>query len=231
METWLSVLLATMLIMVALARLHIYIVLDYHRRKADDGLTVEVYLLKRLIVYRLEVPLMKLSERGVLPWLEGQLRTGREKTATHTKAEQRFAANTWEIFFHDPKHWDYLAHQFNYYTRLYSRMIDKLLAALVCEKLSWETRFGSDDPAATSVMTGVLWFIKMQTYSLMKRRLKFARRPLIQVTPLYTWVGLEVDFQCIFRIRLGNVINAVAGSIRQSRKEDGKQWANIQSRV
>jgi hypothetical protein len=231
METWLSVWLATTLIGVALARLRIYIVLNYHRRKADDTLTVEVHLLRRLLTYHLEVPLIQLSERGGLLWLESHLKTGREKTVTHTDAEQRFTAHTWDIFLHDPSHWKYLICQFDYYTKLYNHFMRRVLAALVCEKLSWETRFGADDAATTSLMTGFLWYLKSQTYSLMKRRLKYVPRPSLNVTPLYTWVGLEVDFQCIFSIRLGNVINAAAGAIRQSRKGDGRQWTNIRSRV
>lgn len=231
METWLSVWLATTLLGVAVARLRVYIALDYHRRKADDELAVEVYLLRRLLVYRLEVPLVQLSERGGLTWVESKLGSGREKSETHVDAEQRFAAKTWDIFLRHPGHWNCLVRQLDYYTRLYNYFMSRLLAALVCEKLSWETRFGTDDPAATSLMTGLLWFIKTQTYTFMKRRLKFVPRPWLQVTPLYNWVGLEVDFQCIFSIRLGNVINAAAGSIWQSRKGDGRQWANIRSRV
>jgi hypothetical protein len=231
METWLSVLVAAAVVGFALARIKIFIVMEYHRKKADDRLSIEVYLLRRLIVYRLEVPLVQLSERGGLAWLESQLRAGREKTKTHVEAEQRFLGNTWDIFLHDASHWSYLVKMIDHYTKLYKEFTDKLLASLVCEKLAWETRFGADDPAATSMMTGLLWFIKYQTYSSMKKRLKAAGRPHLQVTPLYTWVGLEVDFQCIFSIRLGNVINAAAGLTWRPRKGDGRQWVSIQSRV
>lgn len=220
MAVWLSALGAAGLVCFFLARLRLFIAVDYHRRKANDQLNIEVYFPGRLIAYRLEVPLVQLSERGGLVWLESHLKVGREKAETHARAEQRFVGNTWDIFLHDPGHWRYLMRQFDYYTRIYNVFIGRVLAALVCEKLSWETRFGADDAAATSLMVGLLWFLKNQVYMQMKKRLKAVARPALAVTPLYTWVGLEVDFTCIFSIRLGNVINAAAGSIRQPRKGD-----------
>jgi len=198
METWLASWLASTLLVIALARLKLFIAFSYRRRDSDDQLRIDVYTLKKLIVYHLEIPLARLAKRGGLPWPEAVVDTPGGRTETHAKAEQRFVRNTWRIFRHHPRHWHYLMQQMRF----------------------WRTGLGTGDAALTGLATGLIWQLKGQIYSYMQRRLKSVARPALGVSPLFAREGLEIELECIFSIRLGNVINAIATAIRHLGKGD-----------
>ncbi|MDR7865339.1 MAG: DUF2953 domain-containing protein [Sporomusaceae bacterium] len=231
METWLAVWLATTLLVLALARLKLFISLSYRRQGEDDRLDIDVYALKKLISYHLEVPLVRLARRGGLPWPESVVDTPGGQTETRAGAEQRFTRNTWKIFRHHPRHWRYLMKQLRYYTRIYKRLITSILVAVACEKLSWRTCFGTGDAALTGISAGLLWQLKTQTYAYMQRRLKSVVRPAFRVSPHYAREGVEIELECIFSITLGNVINAIATAIRHLGRGNDRQWKNTQSKV
>lgn len=214
METWLASWLASTLLVIALARLKLYISFSYRRRDSDDHLRIDVYTLKKYIAYHLEIPLARIARRGGLPWPETVVDTPRGQTETHAKAEQRFVRNTWRIFRHHPRHWHHLMRQLRYWTRLYKRLMAGILAALACEKLTWRTGLGTGDAALTGLAAGLAWQLQAQTYAFMQRRLKSVARPAFGVSPLFAREGVEIELECIFSIRLGNVINAIATAIR-----------------
>lgn len=231
METWLAVWLASTLLILAMARMKLFISLSYSRRGDDDRLDIDVYAFKKLISYHFEVPLIRLVRRGGLPWPESVLDTADGQAETRAGAEQRFVRNTWRIFRHHPRHWHHLMKQFRYYTRIYKRLTRSILVAVACEKLSWRTGLGTGDAALTGISAGLLWQMKTQTYAYMQRRLKSVARPTFRVSPLYAREGVEIELECIFSIRLGNVINAIATAIQHLGKGDDRQWKNTRSKV
>ncbi len=231
METWLALCLATVLLVLAASRLKLFISLFYRRQGEDDRLDIDVYALEKLVHYHLEVPRARLARRGGLPWPEAVVDTPGGQAETRAGKEQRFVRNTWKIFRHHPRHWHYLMKQLRYYTRIYKRLIARILAALACEKLSWRTGFGAGDAALTGMATGLLWTFKTQTYAYMQRRLKSVARPVIRVSPLYTRDGVEIELECIFSITLGNVINAIATTIQHLGRGDDRKWKNTRSKA
>ncbi len=231
METWLAVWLATTLLVLAMARMKLFISLSYRRQGKDDRLDIDVYALKKLISYHLEVPLVRLVRRGGLPWPESVVDTPRGQTETRAGAEQRFVRDTWRIFRHHPRHWRYLMKQFRYYTRIYKRLAASTLALVACEKLSWRTGLGMGDAALTGITAGLLWTFKAQTYAYMQRRLKSVARPAFRVSPHYARADVEIELECIFSITLGNVINAIATAIQHLGRGNDRQWKNTRSKV
>lgn len=231
METWLASFLASTFLFLALSRVRFYIRFTYRRKAGDDQLRVEVYSPGRVVAYVLEVPVIRLAERGDLPWLESTLRTPRGKASTRAGAERRFVRTTWHIYRHHPRHWRYLVDQIRYFRRMYMRLAGRLLAAMTCEKLIWRTGFGAADAALTGVSAGAVWAAKGQVHKYMKRRLAAVARPVFAVTPLYGRTALEVELECIFSIRVGNVINALASTIQLTGKGANKQWVNTRSKT
>jgi hypothetical protein len=231
METWLVFWLATTLLILALARLRLFVSLTYRRRGRDDHLAVDVYALKKIVSYRLEVPLARIARRGGLPWPETVVDTPRGRTETRSREEQRYVRTTWRIFRHHPRHWRKLTRQVRFFARLYRRTIARLLIATSCEKISWRTGLGIDDAALTSIAAGFAWQFKNHTYVYMQRRLKSVPRPVFAVQPLYARKGVDIELECIFSVRLGNVINALTTAIRFLAKGGNRQWKNTRSRV
>lgn len=231
METWLAASAATTLLWFALMRVKLYISVVYRRAGGDDSLAVEVYVPGRLLVYRMEVPVIRIIEAGALPWLESRVATRRGAAETRPKAERRFVRTTWEIFRNHSSHWRFLVRQFRHYTRMYNRLMRRLLRATACEKLCWRTRYGADDAALTGVTAGFIWIAKNEVYKYMKRRLAGVARPVFRVVPLYGRTAFEVELQCIFSIRLGNVINATTTVIQSAGKGANREWANTRSKA
>lgn len=231
MENWLASWLATTLIVLALARVKLFVGLSYRRRGRDDHLAVDVYALKKLVSYHLEVPMARIATRGGLPWPETAVDTAGGQTETRAKGEQRFVRKSWRIFRFQPRRWHHLMMQLRFYTRLYKRAAARLLVATECEKLSWRTGLGTGDAALTGVATGMAWQIKGTTYTSMQRRLKSVSRPDFLVQPYYGREGVDIELECIFSIRLGNVINATTAAIRYLAKGGNKQWKSTQSKA
>lgn len=226
METWLAFWLATTVIGLAISRIRVVITMRYRRNGADDSLDIDVAMLNRLIHYQVNIPVVRIVERYGLPWLESQMETARDEIETHSKREQAFAKNTWDIYWRHPRKWRTLIRMFRYYTRLYKKFTGKILGQMSCEKLHWRTRLGTDDAAVTALASGALWAVKGQLYVYLKRRVKHAVAPVFHVTPLFNAKAFDMEFECIFSIRLGNVINAMLSLVNFSAEGGNRQWAN-----
>lgn len=72
----------------------------------------------------------------------------------------------------------------------------------------WKTKFGSEDAALTGALVGILWAFKSLLMNQLKRRIFSMGTLDIEVKPIFGSNQFEIDFQCIFSIRLGNVIKA-----------------------
>ncbi|MDR3564097.1 MAG: DUF2953 domain-containing protein [Negativicutes bacterium] len=219
MENGLAVLLAAFFLVYALSRVKIFIRLHYRRQATDDFIRIDVYALRRLMLYSLDIPVIETVREGGLPWLKTRMNAGGAGTETHTAREQRFAANTLDIYLKDAKKWRHLAHEVHVGLRLYYRCVRRLERKMQCEKFLWRTTVGLDDAAITSMIAGGLWVVKSEFYLFLKRRLRFAVRPVIMVTPSFVAERFAMELECIFTIRVGNVINAVLSLIEFPVKE------------
>lgn len=222
METLLAVGLASTLFSFFLYRTKVKIYLAYRRNKDDDLLCVDVYLLRKMLLYHMEVPVIRVVNREKLPWLESEIETKKGDVETHAKREQVFVRNTADIYLYHPAKWRELISEFRYYTRLYNKFMKKVLDGIVCEHFCWKTRFGSADAAVTGLWVGVLWAVKYMFFSRIKRKMLFIKRPDIQVVPDFKHAGFQAEFECILSIRLGNVINAMLSLIQIPRRKGAK---------
>lgn len=222
METLLAVGLASALLSFFLYRTKVKIRLAYRRADDDDLLSVDVYLLRKLLLYHMEVPVIRLVERENLPWLESEIATDKGDVETHAKREQAFVQNTADIYLHHPAKWRKLMAEFRYYARLYNQFTRKVMAGMACERFAWQTRFGSADAAVTGAFTGALWAVKYLMLTRLMRRVAFTSRPVVRVVPDFKHVGFQADFECILSIRLGNVINATLRLIQIPRRKGAK---------
>ncbi len=222
METLLAVGLASALFSFFLYRTKVKIYLAYRRNADDDLLCVDVYLLRKMLLYHMEVPVIRVVERESLPWLETEIETEKGDVETHAKREKVFVRNTMDIYLHHPAKWREIVSEFRYYTRLYNKFMSKVLDGIICEHFSWKTRFGSADAAVTGLLVGVFWAAKHMILSRLTRKMVFIKRPNIRVVPDFKKAGFQAEFECILSIRLGNVINATLSLIQIPRRKGAK---------
>lgn len=210
---WAGIVLAYML-----SRVNIYISLTYRRQDSDDHIIVDVFLLRKLIHYTITIPVIKTIDRTGIVWPVSEIETANGDVHTHAERERRFIQNLWYIYLHYPRKFRRMLRQLRLFMRLYKTFARKVLASLYCERLYWKTTFGSEDAAVTGVTVGALWAVKGLAYHAVRQRVKFSKRPEFAVVPVFGRQRFEVEFQCIFRLRVGNVITATYSLFKSKRK-------------
>ncbi|MBP2625608.1 MAG: hypothetical protein H6Q68_319 [Firmicutes bacterium] len=205
MEIWLIITLANIVITCLLFYIKVYIKLKYQRDGSNDFIEVEVYIFRRFLAYSMQVPIIEIGDIKNSYWLKSKIETGQRHDETHIKREQRFIKKT---ILH-PRKLMRVVRLVRYYTRLYCHVMNKSIKSLHCEQLQWKTIYGAEDAAITGMVTGMLWAVKALMITRLENHVIVTKKPIVNVNPIFGCNSFKVDFQCIFSIRLGNVINAV----------------------
>ena len=209
MELWLMLLIAIIIISLLLLFSKIYIDIKYKRNGKNDYIKVDVSMLKRLLVYQMEVPIVEVDDNKSPFLIQSVLKTANDSDEVYKKKEKRLIDKMAKLYSKRPSKLRHAIHQINYFTHLYSKAIDKILRLIVCEKFYWKTVYGAEDAALTGIMAGLLWTGQTVLITQFKRRITLLGKPVIMLHPIFGCNQCEVDFQCIFSIRLGNVIKAI----------------------
>ncbi len=208
-----SALLSAMIIMTVLL-LHVtfYIALDYQRQGADDSLTVTIYCWRKLLFYRMNIPIIAIADHGHL-WVETNIETEQGEIGSNTSAEIQELWQWIKRVIYQPDLLLSLIRKLHKYIHYYRQLTRRLLTAVCCEKFCWNTRFGTSDAAVTGIMSGLLWSAKADVLYRLTKQIRFVAKPIIGVYPDFQDTGFITEFECIFSLRLGNVINAFFLSI------------------
>ncbi len=208
MEFGLTFIVATLIIVFLISLSKIYIEVTYKRNDENDYVAVNVYALKKLISYTMQVPMVRIVEKSGEFKLESTVRTAVSREKTDPIREEKLIKKTDQLVKKHPRKIRHTIQKFHHYSKKYCKIIEKLLKLIVCEKMFWKTKFGSEDAALTGALVGVLWAFKSLLMNQLKRRIFSMGALDIDVKPIFGSNQLEIDFQCIFSIRLGNVIKA-----------------------
>lgn len=209
MEFLIMTILSNALIISILFYSKIYIELIYRRKDSNDDLWVKVSMFHKLLNYDMQIPIIEIKNMQRAVWLKSKIKTQHSQQQTKEKREQRFIRKTLHYYLAHPGRLQYVLRLFRYCARLYLRIIGNITIALHCENFNWQTKYGAKDAALTGIVTGILWTIKSLILSRVQRKAVFESKPHIHVTPDFEEDDLKVDFQCIFSIRLGNVITTI----------------------
>lgn len=209
MENWIIIILANIAIVRLLLYCKIYIQLKYQRDGSNDYIAVDVYSYRKLLAYSMQVPIIEMTNIKSSLWLKSQIKVGQSQDATNIKREQRFIKRTVDYYISHPKRLKHIISRVRYYTRLYCCVMNKFIKSMHCESIKWNTVYGSEDAEQTGIVTGMLWSVKELMITRLKSRVIVTKDPIINVNSLFGHNSFNVDFHCIFSIRLGNVINMV----------------------
>ncbi|MDF2570752.1 MAG: hypothetical protein K0R55_2356 [Sporomusa sp.] len=216
MNNWGIFLTATITLMLILSRINIFIDFHFCRRKDDDYVNVTVFALRPLFVYSIKIPVIEIVRYNDLPWITSEIKAPQGGTETHIAREQRFLKRIPEILIKNPKKFNKLMSEIKQYIRIYRCYINRLVASTHCEKLDLRAVYGFDDAAFTGLMMGVFGAARGLLLTSLHNRLILDAKPNINITPVYGQSHFEIDFRCIFRIRLGNVITATMATLTNS---------------
>lgn len=209
MEILLIMILANIVIISLLFYSKIYISLAYQRDGSNDYIAVDVYIFRKLLAYSMKVPMIDIGDISHALWLKSQIKTGQSQDETHIKREQRFIKKIMKFYLLHPSRLRRVVRLARYYARLYYKFMGNFIHSFRCEQLEWKTVYGSEDAGLTGIGTGLLWTVKTLILIRLKNHVTVKKQPIINVNPIFGHNSFKVDFQCIFSIRLGNIINTV----------------------
>lgn len=192
----------------------IYVVLTCKRNYSNDYIKIEVYAIKSLLLYSMQIPMIDFIKGDNSLWIESKITTGSHEDKTHTQREEKVVKKNIKYYMTHPSQLKHVIEELRYYTQLYSNVMDKTIKALHCEKFCWKTSYGTEDASITAIVVGMLWTFKSLLLTNLQRRVSFESKPMIHVAPVFDHDDLKIDFECIFSIRLGNVITAMRSLYR-----------------
>lgn len=173
----------------------------YFRVGEDDTVSLE-FLLLGFINYKLEVPVIIFQQKlsGIYLKTRTELETGGEyskelmgRQGEHTITSIKEAVE--------------LYHRWCPFMKAIREDIEYLLEHLILERFIWKLKIGTGDAAATGIITGFAWSIMGGLTSLFYKMVAPGRpKPELQVEPNFNKEIFSTAFDCIFKIRIGNIM-------------------------
>jgi hypothetical protein len=178
----------------------------YRRTGQDDYLKVEISVLKGLIRYRTEVPVIELNHcflRSVL-----KLETDTAGPVSYPAEDQNKVIKI-PITLTVLRKLPFYLEKALAFLRRYRRVFRKLLKSVRIRQVNWTTEIGLGDPAGTGIAAGLLWGIQGYIYKVLQSKVgPVERRPRLLVLPCFDSTCFRLDFHCIFDLRIGHIIIA-----------------------
>ncbi|MHB9096101.1 MAG: DUF2953 domain-containing protein, partial [Eubacteriales bacterium] len=185
------IVLAAFLITAMFLRVRFFVA--YKRKASDDRLKIEMTLLKGLVKYKTEVPVVDLDRFFLDPILkveadiEGVVSEPVEDKGMIVKVPISLILRRFPLL---------LSQGLDYLSR-YKMVLKRLLKAVRCHNLEWTTEIGLGDPAGTGIATGLLWGVKSLLYGKFRSSVgTMIKPPSFSVIPSFNCLCLRLDFNC-----------------------------------
>ena len=218
MTKWMIVASAGILVGYMLFKIKLYMELRYVRKDQNDLVVISIYIFKRFMLYRLQVPFVEMTAAGGVPWFKSELSVGREEVHTFPKREMRFLYRLFHIYLHHPASWSRMMKKFWNYSSMYYYFIERMSRQIRCETLRLRIRVGTEDAAVTSLLVSLFWVFGSWYITSLQQRVCCTRLPQIAIHPDYGSPCFTIDFVCILRLTIGDVISTTLLTANYSRK-------------
>lgn len=209
---FLIVLLATAIIIWwGVCRVNLYVDLTYRRTEGDDIVVIRIYALQGLISYTIKIPVVKAEWQDELVWLESEIKESKGIKAKKSFLEKHILRRILDVIWHKPRLAKRIAKRISCQVEQYNIFLDRIHSHVYCDRFYCKICLGTDDAAATCLLIGCLRALNGALLVWLRPFIHFSTAPVVQFVPVFGDPALAVDLKCIFRIRLGNVINAMQG--------------------
>ena len=218
MTKWMIVASAGILVGYILFKINLYIELRYVRKEQNDLVVISIYIFKRFMLYQLQVPFAEMTAAGGVPWFKSELSVGKEEVHTFPRREKRFLYRLFHIYLYHPAYWGKLMKKFQNYSNTYYYFVGRISRQVCCEKLRLRVCVGTEDAALTSLLAGIFWIIGSWYVTSLQQRICFTRLPQTAIHPQFGASCFTIDFVCILRLTIGDVITTTLSTANYSRK-------------
>ncbi|WP_083413105.1 DUF2953 domain-containing protein [Bacillus massilinigeriensis] len=187
--------LAFLIILIFLMK--ITVTIDYFHQNKDDRLSIVVKTAAGMWWRKYEFPVLITDDDETAIMFQ----VNREDSfmEENTKGKVEFE-DVWKII-HDLK--EILQHIIGF-----ERIVRNFMKKVIVRKLSWHTKAGIGDAAATAVIFGIIWGAKGSTVGLMSKYAKIRCKPELSVTPCFQAPFSQTELSCIIQVRIGHAIFA-----------------------
>ncbi|MDU4962116.1 MAG: DUF2953 domain-containing protein [Sporomusaceae bacterium] len=202
---WLAVLGLLLTVFAVIWYMRVTILLRYHRRDGNDDLLIRIYAWRGLFSYVLQVPVIQVDWRDEMLRLESEIRHTDGDKRINRMVERHLIRNFAELLCRRPRRFQRIRNHWLNKLRQTSGFVRSLQGKIHCERFDCQLQFGLEDAAATAMLAGAGWLLQ----SLLVRGISgLSCCPSLTLAPRFGQNMLTVDLECIFRVRLGNIIYA-----------------------
>lgn len=179
--------------------------------RIGDNDTIELALItkKNKTIYKLEVPFVDFSTKYLKPMLKFGSQAHGPKGVAKKEGDLTLDFSDWSWRF-----LRFIGHVIKQNLRPFKQAIYYLLRKTLIRDFRWSTEFSTGDAALTGVSSGILWTLKSQVWSWVRRHTKVSAKPVIQVQPSFNHSCLSLEIVCIGEVRIGHIIIATIKFIR-----------------
>lgn len=180
----------------------------YHKDRENDLLICSLRLTAVWQLYRLEIPSVY-SNFSILGNKMFALETEMPNSLGNTEEHKVEISKPLKLL---SDVWPTLQIIYTQFKKIYAK-INKVnrdfFRTISCEELTWHTAIGLPDAALTAISTGFLWNLKNLVFNNLHNNVRVAfNKPSFEVKPVFNSKCFDVNFKCIFAVRLGNIIFA-----------------------
>ncbi|MDR1702692.1 MAG: DUF2953 domain-containing protein [Sporomusaceae bacterium] len=180
-------------------QLHIFCRINYAKNSAENLLSISILLFQRFKLFTFNIP-----------------DVGETKATAKETAENAPPSSS------NPAFLDNL-------TKFDSTILRELKNRLYFEKLRFKLIYGFEDAALTGLTNGALFALQGFFLAVFHSYFKIKENPVIYLQSVYGRDFWEAEFDCIFKIRVGNVILIVLKMLKIADYFKGGEakWRNI----
>ncbi|WP_186578373.1 DUF2953 domain-containing protein [Aquibacillus kalidii] len=101
-------------------------------------------------------------------------------------------------------------------------IVARYLTKVKVKKFKWNTQFGIGDAGKTGILTGVVWGLKSGILKVMIDHMRVKDRPIVNVFPVFQHKTINVEFECMVSVRLGQTMYAIIQLVRHFQRDKAK---------
>ncbi|KJF28171.1 DUF2953 domain-containing protein [Clostridium aceticum] len=170
------------------------------REGENDELNITISILKGLLKYKTTIPFIDFLNNGrniITANIYKKAKVSNTNAIEDEKEEKEFNYDEIKI----------IIKKGHYYYKKYCEVLHYIHKRITINKVLWKTNIGLEDAADTAIISGILWGIKSNLMTLLKRKLR-PQRIYIDVVPCYVSKKFGVIFDCIVTLKIGYIIIA-----------------------
>lgn len=171
-----------------------------HRIGEDDYIEIKLELLFNLIRLKYKIPYIDIIFKRILkPGIKVKTKLDTKKKSGVLKTKNVFGLGDLKEAYRNIKK----------IHLLYEKPMNYILSKTNIKYLNWETKIGLDDAAFTAIAAGIIWTLKSNVLSFISSKI-VPKSINLYVTPSYSKTIFEMNFDCIIRMKIANIIIAGA---------------------